>query len=286
MLPAAERYARGNCQRRWEFARIGRIRMVRPQPGRLGTSRYRRCTCDGCECWCGCTVDLAGRTDDSRVTVCGGTVAFTAGVRSSSLEPVAQGAHANCSHIPRTRDPCPTRVSLVGGVRLQSYSERHRSPSVVLVPVRFATTVAPVTGTGRSAAVSPPVGPSQLKSLESWLVTSPRVTCLPGLSPTARPTAGPLPSAAAQHRSPVRHARTTTPLAGASIGHGSDRAGTAPAHRGTPRRGALKLGMPRWGTPTPGARRQSPQCPVTPRTDTTYPSTRVPTDRRTERRTP
>jgi len=152
----------------------------------------------------------AGRGDDSRVTLCRHTVARGACRRSSSWEPVVRGAHVwACASPTRGNLIARGRPSLGGG-RPEPYSERHRSPTVVVVPGRIPTAAVPGTRAGRSAVASPRVGPLQLKSFEPWPVMS-----LPLLPTAARTTAGPSSRASAFRRSPVHRAARTS---GASTG--------------------------------------------------------------------
>lgn len=120
--------------------------------------------------------------------------------------PPRGGARRSAS-FPHTREPDRTRAPSLGGARSEPYSERHRSPTVVVVRGRIATATVPATGTGRSAVASPWVGPFQLKSFEPWPVKS-----LPLLPTAARPTAGPLSKTRAPRRPPITHAPRTPGL--------------------------------------------------------------------------
>ncbi|RPE34662.1 hypothetical protein EDD38_2989 [Kitasatospora cineracea] len=120
--------------------------------------------------------------------------------------PPRGGARRSAS-FPHTREPDRTRAPSLGGARSEPYSERHRSPTVVVVRGRIATAAVPATGTGRSAVASPCVGPFQLKSFEPWPVKS-----LPLLPTAARPTAGPLSGTRVPRRPPITHAPRTPGL--------------------------------------------------------------------------
>lgn len=118
-----------------------------------------------------------------------------------------RGGARRSACFPHTREPDRTRAPSLGGARSEPYSERHRSPTVVVVRGRIATAAVPATGTGRSAVASPCVGPFQLKSFEPWPVKS-----LPLLPTAARPTARPLSGTRAPRRPPITHAPRTPGL--------------------------------------------------------------------------
>lgn len=139
--------------------------------------------------------------DDSRITLCACPVARTAGRRSSSMEPAAEGARTPACDSPTSGNLVVLRAAPLGAAHSAPYSERHRSPTVVVVSERSATSVVPPPGPRRCAAVSPCAGPSRLKSFEPWLVKS-----LPVLPTAVRGTTGPLSDSPAPRRRPIRHA--------------------------------------------------------------------------------